>query len=321
MRRSLPLLLAFFSLVVLVPPAAAVVVDGIAIVVNNDAVLVSEINEVLMPLMQEYRQKFSGKELEKRLADLRETIINQAVETKLILQVAREKGISASEKDIDGRIEIVKNRFPSEEEFFKVLSMKGTTYREYRDQVAEQVVVQQTVQNMVNQDIEVLDNEIRDYYDKYQSEFVTVPRVKLAQIFLSVPAGAAPETVEAIRQRAHQLRVLLDDGMDFSELASNYSEGPNREDGGLLGLVGRNEILPELENVAFGLSSDEVSPVIETTYGFHILKALESMPAREIAFAEAKPIIEERLREKKRSEKYQEWVQQLRGSAFIDIKL
>ncbi|RJP21239.1 MAG: hypothetical protein C4520_10290 [Candidatus Abyssobacteria bacterium SURF_5] len=308
---------------ILIPPvsASAVVVDGIAVVVNKDAILVSEINEVLMPLMQEYREKYSGKELQKRLTELRETVVNQAVETKLILQVAKEKAVTVNERDIDTRIDAVKSRFPSEEEFLKALATKGLTYREYRDQVAEQVMVQQTVQSFTSSGIDVSDNEIKDYYRDHPSEFVTESKVNLAQIFLASPREATPGTVEAIRQRAIQLHVLIEDGMDFMELASHYSEGPNVENGGLIGIVGRKEILPELEKIAFELESGEVSPVIETSYGFHILKAIEAMPAREVSFEEAKPFIEERLRETKRTEKYKQWIKELRSKAYIDVKL
>jgi peptidyl-prolyl cis-trans isomerase SurA len=297
------------------------VVDGIAVVVNKDAILVSEINEILMPLMQDYRQKYSGNELQKRLAELRETVINQAIETKLVLQVAKEKGINPSEKDIDTRINVVKERFPSEEEFLKALSQKGTTYKEYRDEVAEQVQVQETIRAEINQDITVLDNEIRDYYDSHPAEFVTAPKVKLAQIFLAAPEGAKPETVDALGQQARQLRLLIEDGMDFGELAQHYSEGPYREEGGLIGTVGKKEILPELEQAAFSLKTGEVSPVIETPFGFHILKALEAMPERVISFQEAKPLIEERLRDTKRNEKYKEWIETLRHKAYVDVKL
>lgn len=322
MCRKLRIPLVGICLIFLFAPvAAAVVVDGIAAVVNKDAILVSEINEALMPLMQEYRQKYSGKELQKRLANLREMIIDQAIETRLVLQVAKEKGITASEKDIDTRVDMVKSRFPSEEDFLKALSTKGMTLREYRDQVAEQVLVQQTVQRVIGQDIEVLDNEIRDYYDSHVDEFVTIPKVNLAQIFLAVPGDATSDVINQKRKLANQIEVLLDDGMDFGELAEHYSEGPYGKDGGLIGVVGKNEILPELEKNAFALKTGEISPVIQTSYGFHILKALEALPERKIGFDEAKPLIEERLRDIKRNDKYKEWIQELRSKAYIDVKL
>lgn len=322
MRRIISVICAAgFAILFLSRAASAVVVDGIGIVVNKDAILVSEINETLMPLMQELRAKYTGEELQKHLAELRKTVINQAIETKLILQVAKEKGITASEKEVDSRIEIVKGRFPSEEEFLKALSVKGVTYGEYREQVAEQVLVQQTIQSVLGPDAEVLDNDVRQYYDDHLSDFVTEPKVKLAQIFMAIPSGATPEAVEAIRQQAIQVHILIEDGMDFDKLAEHYSEGPHGDKGGIIGTVGKNEILPELEDIAFTLHSGEVSPVIETTYGFHILKALEAMPAKKVAFADARPTIEEHLRELKRNEKYKKWIKGLRDTAYIDVKL
>lgn len=315
------LAIIFLSTIVLSSAAVAVVVDGVAIIVNKDAILVSQINELLMPLMQEYRTKYSGTELKKKMDELRQTVIEQAIDTRLILQVAKQKGITPSERDVDLRIEMVKSRFPSEDAFLQGLAAKGITYREYRDQVAEQVLVQETIKQVAGSGISVSENEIRDYYNAHLSEFVTEPKVKLAQIFLKNPTDSTPERVEELRQKAEQLHILLEDGMSFAELARTYSEGPYREKDGIVGIVGHGEILPELEDIAFGLNTGEVSPVIQTSYGFHILKSLESFPARKITLDEARPLIEDRISETKRSEKYEEWIKTLREDAFIEVKI
>ena len=167
----------------------------------------------------------------------------------------------------------------------------------------------------------VLDNETREYYENHPQEFVTEARVKLAQIFLEIPSGSTPEQIELVRQKAEQIQLLIDDGADFSELAMKYSEGPYREKGGVIGIVGHKEILPELEETVFSLKTGEVSEAKQTTYGFHLLKALEAMPSRKIEFEEAKPFIEGRMNEIKRNEKYEEWIEKLREDAYIEIKL
>ncbi len=308
--------IAFFS-----TAAFPRVIDGIAIIVNKDAILVSEINEAMMPLMQEYRARFSGEELKKKISELRDTVIEQAIDTKLIVQVAKQRGISADEKTVDSRIEVVKKRFPSEDEFLQALASKGITFREYREQVAEQVLAQETIRRVLGEETNIMDNEIREYYDSHPDEFVTEPSVTLAQIFLKIPSGSTPEEVDRLRQKAEQLRILIENGVDFSELAGKYSEGPYRDRGGVVGAVSPKEILPELEEIAFGLKTGEVSPVIQTSYGFHILKALEAEPSRKIGFEEAKPIIEERINEMERSKKYKDWIKKLREDAFIEVKI
>lgn len=312
---------AFALLASFPAPTLSRIIDGVAIVVNRDAILVSEINEAMLPVVQEYRSKYGGDELQQRLAELRETIINQAIETKLILQVAKVNRITADEKAVASRIEIVKKRFPSEDEFLRALSAKGFTFREYNNQVAEQVLVQDTIKRVLGPEISVQDDEIVEYYNSHPAEFETEPRVKLAQIFLQVPRDSAEEESEEVRKRAERLRVLLAEGEDFSELAAKYSEGPYREKGGLVGTVGPEEILPDLEKIAFGLKTDEVSSVVRTVYGFHILKALEAAPSRKIAFEEARPLIEERIHEKKRSEKYDDWIKTLKEDSYIDIRI
>ncbi|GAB4347966.1 MAG: peptidylprolyl isomerase [Candidatus Abyssubacteria bacterium] len=312
---------AFISILLFAAPALCTVIDGIAIIVNKDAILVSEINEAMMPLMQEYRQRYSGDELKKKMNELRETVIEQAIDTKLILQIAKQKGLQVDEKAVDARMEVVKERFPSEDDFLQALAEKGLTYREYRDQVAEQVLVQETIRQVLGADIRVSDNEIQEYYDTHREEFVTEPKLKLAQIFFTIPADADPQILSQLQQKAEQVRILAEDGLDFSELATKYSEGPYKEKGGVIGTVNPNDILPEIKDIAFGLKAGEISPVIQTDYGLHILKALEVAPARTITFSEARPIIENLLHEKKRSEKYKDWIKKLRKDSYIDIKI
>lgn len=302
-------------------PAFSRVIDGIAIIVNKDAILVSQINEAMTPLMQEYRAKYEGDELKKKIKELRETVIEQAIDTKLILQVARQKGLVADQKDVDTRVELVKSRFPSEDVFLQALAARGVSYIEYREQVAEQVLVQQTVRSEVGAGIRVSDNEMQDYYDSHPDEFVSELKVKLAQIFLKIAAGSAPEEIERLRQKGEQLRILIEDGVSFEEIAMKYSEGPYREKGGLLGEVSPGEMLPEIEEVAFSLKPGEVSPLVQTGYGLYLLKALEVTPARKVSFEEARPAIEERITENKRNQKYKDWIKKLRQDAFIEVKI
>ena len=320
-RALLRTLTAFVLLAIASSGSLARVVDGIAIIVNKDAILVSEINEAMMPLMQEYRTSYAGAELKKKMAELHDTIIKQAIETKLILQVAKLNEITATDKAIENRIKAIKNRFSSEDEFLQALAAKGITYREYREQVAEQVLVQETIKRAIGIEESVLDDEIRDYYESHPEEFVTEARVKLAQIFLELPSGSTPERILDVRRKAEQIRILIDDGADFSELAMKYSEGPYRDKGGIIGIVGPKEILPELEETVFSLKTGEVSEATQTAYGFHVMKALEAMPSRKIEFEEAKPFIEGRMNEIKRNEKYEEWIEKLREDAYIEIKL
>ena len=302
-------------------PTLSRIIDGVAIIVNRDAVLVSEVNAAMAPMMQEYQARYAGAELKRKMAELREMIIKQAIETKLILQVAKVNGIRVDDGLVDSRIEVLKKRFPSEEEFLRTLSLKDTTLKQFREQVAEQVLVQETKRRVLGEDIHAPADEMEQYYNEHPDEFEVKPRVSLAQIFLGIPKDASQEKIEEARRRAEQLGLMLEEGADFSELAGKYSEGPYREKGGLVGIVGPGEILPDLEDVVFSLKKGEVSPVVRTKYGFHILRALDVTRARKIGFEEARPFIEERLREMKRSEKYDDWIEALKDDSYIDIRI
>ena len=115
--------------------------------------------------------------------------------------------------------------------------------------------------------------------------------------------------------------MLASDGADFGELARKFSRGPHREQGGDIGYVTRGEILPDLEDVAFGMDSDAPPAIVETADGVHVLTVTARRLGRVVPLSEARPRIQATLTERKQGEKYRAWIDDLMAESHIDRKL
>lgn len=302
-------------------PAAARVIDGVAAVVNEDVILVSEINEAMRPIIREYRQRYSGDDLRRRLTEVQETVVLKAIEDRLILQVARRVGIAADKAQVDERLEAVVRRFGSDDSFEAELRRRAMTAREYRSQVRDQIIVQETIRQVIGANIRVTDNEIADYYREQRHQFELTAARRISTIFLPFTASGPVSDHAAVRLRAQQIVMLAGEGADFAELARKFSQGPHHAQGGDVGFVTRGEILPVLEEAAFARAAGDPPVMIETSTGVHLLLVTAERPGRLVPLSEARQRIQATLTEQKQSEKYQDWIDGLKTDSFIDRKL
>src|SRR5205814_1417480 len=149
----------------------------------------------------------------------------------------------------------------------------------YRARVKAEIEKSQLVNREIRQRVNVSPQEIERYYQTHLPNYATSARVRVRDIFFSVPAGADDVEVAHIRAKAEEVRQLARDGRDFAALARQFSEGPGADKGGDLGSFARGEMESALEDAAFRLKPGEVSEPIQTAAGFHLLRAEEDIAA------------------------------------------
>ena len=304
-----------------VPPAAARVVDGVAAVVNEDVILVSEINDAMRPFMRQFRERYSGAELQAKLRELQEAVVKKAIEDRLILQVAATAGITADKGQVEERYNEIVKRFGSIETFEHEMRERGMTPREFRKQIEEQVIVQDTVRQVIGSKIRVTDNEIKEYYRRHESEFALAPARRVTLIFLQFSPNMPAFQRDQVRRRAEQIRRMAEEGALVSKLATKFSDGPHRENAGDLGYVMHGEILPELEDAVFAAEVNALPAIVEAQNGVYLFNVTGARPGRIVPLSEAKPRLAARLTEEKQSARYDEWIANLKSQSFIDRNL
>jgi peptidyl-prolyl cis-trans isomerase SurA len=162
---------------------------------------------------------------------------------------------------------------------------------------------------------------VEAYYKAHQDEFNQPAQARVRHIFFRVDPDAAPPQVDAVRERASQVLQEARNGSDFGDLARRYSEDATAANGGDLGLIKRGQALPQFEEVIFSLSEGDISEVVRTPNGLHIVKVEAFTKGAEQPFPELKAEIERRLLQEKIEQRFQDWTNELKDRAFIEITL
>ncbi len=147
--------------------------------------------------------------------------------------------------------------------------------------------------------VNISEEEIKSYYETNIDDFFVQNQVKARHILIRVPADAGPEKIEEARKKAEEILAKAKKGEDFAALAKQYSEGPTAKDGGDLGYFPRGRMIKEFEDAAFSLQPGELSPVVRTQFGFHIIKVEDVKPERVRSLDEVRKSIESTLRDQK----------------------
>ncbi len=210
-------------------------------------------------------------------------MVNQILEAEIQREVMFQHGkklkIEVLDKDVSKIIDMMKSRFNNEEEFLKEFSKRGLNLEMLKMQISRNIVVTKVIQKEIQNKIEISDQQAKDYYDKNEKSFKNPESVHAAHILIKVDKKFSDKDKEIARKKIEDILKKAQKGEDFAKLAKQYSEGPSASRGGDLSNVTRNQMVKEFEDAVFKLNEGEISDVVETQFGFHIIKAYEKKEA------------------------------------------
>ncbi len=248
------------------------VIDKIVAVVDNEIILQSELEfRVAMEAAQ--------KNLDPKEPRLREAILNQLIEEKLLYAQAELDSIVVKDEQVietlDNQIRYMTQQYGSQERIEQMYGMPiEKIKRTLRDDTRKSLMAQMVQQKKFGE-MQTSRKEVEDFYESYKDSLGIVPeKYDIAHIFQN------PKTGERIKNKALTLaRSILDTlkkGADFAELAKKYSDDPgSASQGGDLGFAKRGVFLPEFEAAAFALAPNQISNIVETQFGYHIIQLIE----------------------------------------------
>jgi peptidyl-prolyl cis-trans isomerase SurA len=288
MGRWLGLLLLFC--VPLVSTAQKItLVDRIVAIVNKEVITFSELDEAVGMAERELRRR--GTPIPERSV-LEHQMLERLILNKAQLQLARNSGLRVDELQLDRAVErIAESNKLTLADFRKALERDSVSFDGWREQVREQMLLTRLREREVDDKVQVSDRELDLFLEQMKSRPEAV-EYNLAHILVRVPDQASPERIQAARERAEKALAAARGGGDFASLAASYSDAPDALQGGVLGW--RNEDrLPELFAAALAkLQPGEVSAVLRSPAGFHILKLID----RRCAGVDNAPVEQTRLR-------------------------
>jgi len=258
--------------------SAQEVVDRIVAVVGNQIILESELK-----MQMELYVNQMGIELksEGQKRQLKRELLEQTINNKLLLIAAqKDTTIKVTSKEVEAavkdQLKKVKSEF-TEEAFQAQLKAEGLTESElkkkYREQIRNQMMTDRLVASKLSK-VSVSTREVKDFYHTYKDSIPDQPEaVKLSHILLEIKPSQ--ETFDSLKRKAEMVSELAKKGQDFAQLASSYSDDPTGKEGGDLGFFRKGDMIPKFEEVAFALKPGEISQVVETEFGYHIIKVEE----------------------------------------------
>lgn len=281
--------------------------DGIAAVVNTEIITVSELQTEMGDEFFRLKARYEGDELTERLSRKRHEVLNRMIERKLLVQEAKAKNISVSDEEVEQAWEQMSRNpagFPAAATQSKAVLREEMMARRIRDIEVRRGIV-------------VVPKEIRAYFQEQQQRFTAPGTHHIRQILLLPKLDEDRETLKA---RAEVLMSQLTEGRSFEKLAELFSDGSESVMGGDLGFVTKDELLAPLGEALDKLRPGEVSPLIETEIGIHILRLEENRPGITEPFEKVKEAIGSRLFQEKIQESHDTWMSSLKDKAYIEIR-
>lgn len=320
MNRIFMMLSLLAPLIASVPAFSAELISTIVAVVNDDVVTTLDLDNEFKQMAKEGGKQapFTPDERDQ----LRKTAINRMVDRKLVDQKIKELDIKVSEEEIRQSIEEVKkqNNF-TQERLVEALAGQGLSFEQYKDQIRNQLERLRLMSQEVRAKVNVPLKEVMEYYQANRSRYGEQEIFKARHILIAVPQNADEATNKALLEKALDIQQRAQKGEDFAELARKYSDDPNAaKDGGELGAFKKGDLVPEMEEMVMGLNPGEVSGLVRSKGGIHIVKLEKKYLGDIRPFDEAKQEIEELLYKKKSEERFTQWVEELRKNAAVDIR-
>ena len=252
-------------------------IDGVAAVVGQHVILKSDVAQLVQMTAVERRldPRFDIEKLEQLQEQVLQSLINQ----KLILEIAEVESIEVEDREVDQAVEQYLaqsvSQAGSEEQLEKILGKRiGELRRMWWPDMREQLITER-YQGQLFGDITITRDEVAVFYNNYKDSLGTLPTLyNTSHIFIKLRPGGKSRAVS--RNLVDSLRQRILGGEDFAQLAEQFSQDPgSARNGGELGFVNRGTFVPAFERVAYALSAGEVSGLVETEFGYHIIEVLE----------------------------------------------
>lgn len=300
----------------------ASVAEGVAVTVNGVDILESEIEKIIRPDLDKLAQKtrfMPDEVIENYTEQFRQQALEQLIRRELLDGVMRQANIAIPDDAVMGQIEeIASAQQMSVNEFVEKMKQYGQTLDDIKREIRDGLARNQFMAAQWQGKISVTEDGAKEYYDQNPEQFKVPELVRASHILITPEPGGDPNEAKAkARTKIDGLLAQAREGVDFAELAEANSACPSAPKGGDLDFFPRGKTTPAFEKVAFELQAGELSDVVETDYGFHIIKVTDRKKPTVISFEQAKDRIMKVLTETKQVEFADEYLKKLREEAKI----
>jgi parvulin-like peptidyl-prolyl isomerase len=315
------LVVSFFP--VLAGKARAGRVDDIEVIVHDSIVTYQQVYNEALPAADELRRQYRNdpEGYQKRVDQLFQETADALIERQLVLHDFDTAGLKVPEGVIEDYVQQqIRERFGDRATLTRTLQAEGITYERFRKQTRDRFIVQQMHYIHVSEALVISPHKIEAYYLQHTNDFKITEEVKLRMIVLT---NAPDSDTSQTRKLAEEILARINDGAKFSEMASIYSQGSQRSQGGDWGWVqkynsdGAPVLRKELFEVAFALKPGGKSGVIETPEAFYLMTVDDVRPEHIVPLGEVRGKIEDILLTEERNRLQKQWIERLKKKTFV----
>jgi peptidyl-prolyl cis-trans isomerase C len=245
--------------------------------------------------------------------------LDQLITYTLLSQESKNRGLKIEDAEIDAKMAQLKGQFPTQAAFEKALKDRGMTLESLRNDA----IVDLSVTKLVDTEVATLpgpsDAEARDFYAKNPDKFKEDESVRASHILIRVDEKADAAAKKKARAEIDAVLKQVKSGGDFAKLAQQHSQDGSASQGGDLNYFTKGQMVPAFDKVAFELKPGQVSDVVTTQFGYHIIKVIDHKTGRTVPFEEAQPKIKEFLEGQKKQQHTDAFIEGLKKKSKIEV--
>jgi len=304
---------------VLAGTLSAETIERIVAKVNGQIVTLTELESEVKTAMEQLGPAPTPEENEKRIAQLREQILDRIIDNMLVLQVAEDRGLRVPSRFFEEwKQGIMKEmKIDNDQELERQVALQGGTMESLRKRFEEGLLLQEVRRMEVDSKVSVSEPEIKERYSLNLPDYTEPAKVRLREIVVRFDETNEVEQGEKIRRLLEDIR----QGADFAEVARMHSESGSRDAGGDLGFFNEGELTDALGKAAFELEPGEVSEIIRLDKAFYIIRLEEKVEANTKPLEEVRNEVADAIFQEKMTGQMERFVKQLRERAILEIKL
>jgi parvulin-like peptidyl-prolyl isomerase len=291
--------------------------DG-AVRINGSWIKKDEINRITDMYRQEMMRTYPEKALQGLPPDLKKNIARQLIANQVILQEAKKRKIGYSMEKYQATLDDIRKHYGDSTMLAAELAKMGQTMGDMKAQIKDGLTVDSMVKTLFKPGDSATAKECKEYYDNNKSQFASEKRFRASQILFVVKKDATPDQKKDIQRNAQKVLAEVKTGKDFASLAKKYSQDPgSAASGGDIGWFKKGDLMREIDAAMMTLQSNQVSDVVESQVGYHIIKKTgeEQLPPQ--TFDKVQGQINTMLKLKKQNDVVKRVVDSLIGVASI----
>lgn len=289
-------------------------------VVNGNEITEGELSERVEDMKRSMAGRMNPSEMSRMEDSFRSQAFSNLVNYTLLVDQADEKEINVSDSELQERTDEIIGSYESEEQFSQRINELGLDRETFESRLTEQIRIDKLLEAETGSTEAPTGEEVREYYDSNSAQFEQPEQVRASHILIQVDQDDDEQTRKEKREKLEGILRDIREGSSFSEQASLYSEGPSKSKGGDLGFFKKEDMVGPFSDAAFSMEVGEVSDIVETRYGYHIIKVTDKKAAGTVPFADVEERISDYLESNDRNEAINEYLTNLREEANIQYR-